>query len=76
MKSALPKVLQPLAGHPLLAHVLETAKALEPALIHIVYGFGGDAVRTAVTAPNLRWTLQATQLGTGHAVATGHVRCA
>jgi bifunctional UDP-N-acetylglucosamine pyrophosphorylase/glucosamine-1-phosphate N-acetyltransferase len=68
MKSALPKVLQPLAGHPLLAHVLEAAKALEPALIHIVYGFGGDAVRTAVTAPNLRWVLQAEQLGTGHAV--------
>jgi bifunctional UDP-N-acetylglucosamine pyrophosphorylase / glucosamine-1-phosphate N-acetyltransferase len=68
MKSALPKVLQPLAGHPLLAHVLDTATALAPALVHVVYGHGGEAVRAAVRAPNLRWVLQAEQLGTGHAV--------
>ena len=68
MKSDLPKVLQPLAGHSLLAHVLDTANALEPALIHVVYGHGGDQVRLAVRAPNLRWVLQAEQLGTGHAV--------
>ncbi len=68
MRSDLPKVLQPLAGHPLLAHVLDAASALEPSLVHVVYGHGGELVRTAVRAPALRWVLQAEQLGTGHAV--------
>jgi bifunctional UDP-N-acetylglucosamine pyrophosphorylase/glucosamine-1-phosphate N-acetyltransferase len=68
MNSDLPKVLQPLAGHPLLAHVLDAAKALEPELIHLVYGHGGEQVRLAVQAANLRWVLQAERLGTGHAV--------
>ena len=68
MQSDLPKVLQPLAGHPLLAHVLDAATVLNPALIHIVYGHDGERVRTAVRAPNLRWVLQGSQLGTGHAV--------
>ena len=68
MKSDLPKVLQLLAGHSLLAHVLDAAIALKPALIHVVYGHGGDAVRLAVRAENLRWVLQAEQRGTGHAV--------
>jgi bifunctional UDP-N-acetylglucosamine pyrophosphorylase / glucosamine-1-phosphate N-acetyltransferase len=68
MRSALPKVLQPLAGHPLLAHVLDAANALEPSLVHVVYGHGGELVRTTVRAPALRWVLQGKQLGTGHAV--------
>jgi bifunctional UDP-N-acetylglucosamine pyrophosphorylase/glucosamine-1-phosphate N-acetyltransferase len=68
MKSVLPKVLQPLAGYPLIAHVVDAAKALNPELIHVVHGKGGDLVRTAVRAPNLRWALQAEQRGTGHAV--------
>ena len=68
MRSSLPKVLQPLAGHPLLAHVLDAAVALDPQLTHIVYGHGGEQVRNAVRAPNLKWALQAEQLGTGHAV--------
>ena len=68
MKSALPKVLQPLAGHSLLSHVVDAASALTPALIHVVYGHGGELVRGAVRAPNLRWVLQTEQLGTGHAV--------
>src|SRR5580765_1249470 len=68
MRSALPKVLQPLAGHPLLAHVLDAANALEPSLIHVVYGHGGELVRTTVRAPSLRWVMQGKQLGTGHAV--------
>ena len=68
MRSDLPKVLQPLAGHPLLAHVLDAANALGPELIHIVYGHGGERVRTAVRAPALRWVLQGEQLGTGHAL--------
>jgi bifunctional UDP-N-acetylglucosamine pyrophosphorylase / glucosamine-1-phosphate N-acetyltransferase len=68
MKSALPKVLQPLAGRPLLAHVIETARSLGPAAIHVVYGHGGEKVREALAAEAVAWTLQAKQLGTGHAV--------
>jgi len=69
MRSALPKVLQPLAGRPLLAHVLDTAAHLDPADIHVVYGHGGDAVREAFADRDLGWWEQAEQLGTGHAVA-------
>jgi bifunctional UDP-N-acetylglucosamine pyrophosphorylase / glucosamine-1-phosphate N-acetyltransferase len=69
MKSDLPKVLQPLAGRPLLAHVLGTAKALSADSIHVVYGHGGDLVRQKLADETVRWVLQAEQLGTGHAVA-------
>ncbi|HXV40746.1 MAG TPA: NTP transferase domain-containing protein, partial [Steroidobacteraceae bacterium] len=69
MASDLPKVLQPLAGRPLLAHVVETARRLRPDAIHIVYGHGGERVREALPAADLRWVLQAEQQGTGHAVA-------
>ncbi len=68
MKSDLPKVLQPLAGVPLLGHVVRRARTLEPSSIHVVYGHGGDIVRTAISDSDLRWALQAEQLGTGHAV--------
>jgi len=69
MHSDLPKVLQPLAGRPLLAHVLAAARALEPAAIHVVYGHGGDEVKAAFAGQaDLRWVLQSQQLGTGHAV--------
>jgi bifunctional UDP-N-acetylglucosamine pyrophosphorylase/glucosamine-1-phosphate N-acetyltransferase len=68
MKSALPKVLQPLAGRPLLAHVIDTARALAPAAIHVVYGHGGERVREALAGEPVQWTLQVRQLGTGHAV--------
>lgn len=47
MKSDLPKVLQPIAGRPMLAHVIDAARDLQPAAIHVVYGHGGDAVREA-----------------------------
>ncbi|HEY5791385.1 MAG TPA: bifunctional UDP-N-acetylglucosamine diphosphorylase/glucosamine-1-phosphate N-acetyltransferase GlmU [Gammaproteobacteria bacterium] len=69
MRSDLPKVLQPLAGRPLLAHVLETARSLDPHGVHVVYGHGGERVPQALAAPDLAWVLQAEQLGTGHAVA-------
>ncbi len=69
MKSDLPKVLQPLAGRPLLGHVVSRARALNPSSIHVVYGHGGDQVRAALASENLSWALQAEQLGTGHAVA-------
>ncbi len=68
MNSDLPKVLQPLAGRPLLRHVVETARALDAASLHVVYGHGGDAVRAAFAADELQWALQAEQKGTGHAV--------
>jgi bifunctional UDP-N-acetylglucosamine pyrophosphorylase/glucosamine-1-phosphate N-acetyltransferase len=68
MKSDLPKVLQPLAGIPLLGHVVSRARTLNPASVHVVYGHGGEAVRAALAKENLQWALQAEQLGTGHAV--------
>ena len=68
MKSALPKVLQPLAGRPLLKHVIDTARLLEPAAIHVVYGHGGDQVRDVLKDEPVSWVLQAERLGTGHAV--------
>ncbi len=69
MKSALPKVLQPIAGRPMLAHVIDTARQLQPEAIHVVYGHGGEAVRQAFAdQPDLHWAEQSRQLGTGHAV--------
>jgi bifunctional UDP-N-acetylglucosamine pyrophosphorylase/glucosamine-1-phosphate N-acetyltransferase len=68
MASDLPKVLQPLAGRPLLAHVVATARALKPDAIHVVHGHGADRVRAAIAGGDIRWALQAEQKGTGHAV--------
>ena len=68
MASELPKVLQPLAGRPLLAHVIDTARLLRPAAIHVVHGHAGERVREAFPDEAIHWTLQAEQLGTGHAV--------
>src|SRR6185369_1319473 len=68
MKSDLPKVLQPLAGQPLLRHVVSRARRLSPSSIHVVYGHGGDQVRAAFEGEALKWALQAEQLGTGHAL--------
>jgi bifunctional UDP-N-acetylglucosamine pyrophosphorylase / glucosamine-1-phosphate N-acetyltransferase len=68
MRSALPKVLHPLAGKPLLAHVLDTAKAVGAERIVTVYGHGGALVRDALADAECVWVEQAQQLGTGHAV--------
>jgi bifunctional UDP-N-acetylglucosamine pyrophosphorylase / glucosamine-1-phosphate N-acetyltransferase len=68
MNSDLPKVLQPLAGRPLLAHVIDTVNTLCPDKICVVYGHGGDLVKAAFADQDLSWVLQAEQLGTGHAV--------
>jgi bifunctional UDP-N-acetylglucosamine pyrophosphorylase/glucosamine-1-phosphate N-acetyltransferase len=68
MRSALPKVLHPLAGRPLLAHVLETARALEPARIIVIYGHGGEQVPEAFRDSGASFVLQEPQRGTGHAV--------
>ncbi len=70
MRSRLPKVLHRLAGKPLLAHVIETAQALEPRQIAVVYGHGGEVVPQALSHYPVQWVEQAEQLGTGHAVAT------
>ena len=69
MKSARPKVLMPLAGRPMLAHVLDTARTLQPARIHVVHGHLGEQVKAALTdLGDLSWVHQPQQHGTGHAV--------
>lgn len=69
MRSAKPKVLQPIAGQPMLAQVIAAARALNPAGIHVVHGHGGDQVQAAFAdQSDLLWAQQAQQLGTGHAV--------
>ena len=68
MRSALPKVLHPLAGKPLLAHVIETARSLSPTRLVVVVGHGGERVREMVGAPDVTFATQEQQLGTGHAV--------
>jgi bifunctional UDP-N-acetylglucosamine pyrophosphorylase/glucosamine-1-phosphate N-acetyltransferase len=69
MKSSLPKVLQRIAARPMLAHVLDAARALQPAGLHVVHGHGGEQVRAAFADhADLQWAQQARQLGTGHAV--------
>jgi bifunctional UDP-N-acetylglucosamine pyrophosphorylase/glucosamine-1-phosphate N-acetyltransferase len=69
MHSALPKVLHPLAGRPLLSHVLDTARTLNPTRLVVVIGHGAEAVRDAVGAPDVQFAVQEQQLGTGHALA-------
>src|SRR5438067_1258367 len=73
MQSALPKVLHPLAGKPLLQHVIDTARSLKPKKLCVIYGHGGAAVPSAVQAwgsddVKIDTALQQPQLGTGHAV--------
>ncbi|MES9900509.1 MAG: bifunctional UDP-N-acetylglucosamine diphosphorylase/glucosamine-1-phosphate N-acetyltransferase GlmU [Sedimenticola sp.] len=68
MKSALPKVLHPLADKPLLGHVVTLAHKLGSEQIAVVYGHGGDQVRSAIGDSSLVWVEQTEQLGTGHAV--------
>ena len=68
MRSRLPKVLHPLAGLPLLGHVLRTARSLTPDAICVVYGHGGETVKAAFPDGKISWALQEPQLGTGHAL--------
>jgi bifunctional UDP-N-acetylglucosamine pyrophosphorylase/glucosamine-1-phosphate N-acetyltransferase len=68
MRSSLPKVLHPLAGRPLLAHVLDTARELSPRRIVVVHGHGAQQVKDTFPQETLEWVLQAEQLGTAHAV--------
>ena len=68
MRSNLPKVLQPLAGRPLLGHVIETAKKLNAENIITIFGHAGNLVQQAFSHENIQWVEQKEQLGTGHAV--------
>jgi len=68
MHSALPKVLHRIAGRPLLAHVIDAARALKPERIHVVYGHGGAEVCAAFQGVPVEWVEQARRLGTGHAL--------
>jgi bifunctional UDP-N-acetylglucosamine pyrophosphorylase/glucosamine-1-phosphate N-acetyltransferase len=69
MRSALPKVLHPVAGKPMLGHVIDTARQLAPRSIQVVIGHGADLVRERLAADDLNFVVQEQQLGTGHAVA-------
>ena len=68
MYSDLPKVLHPLAGKPMVQHVIDAAKGLNAENIHLVYGHGGELLKTTLNDPALHWVEQAEQLGTGHAM--------
>ncbi len=68
MHSSTPKVLHPLAGRPLLAHVLNSVKQLNPEHIHVIYGHGGKQVQRVFAEEKVDWILQEEKLGTGHAV--------
>ncbi|MDG6259041.1 bifunctional UDP-N-acetylglucosamine diphosphorylase/glucosamine-1-phosphate N-acetyltransferase GlmU [Glaesserella parasuis] len=68
MYSDLPKVLHPIAGKPMVKHVIDTAKQLSAKQIHLIYGHGGDLLQQRLSVEPVNWVLQAEQLGTGHAM--------
>lgn len=68
MKSPLPKVLHPVAGRPMVEHVINTANGLEASRVHVVIGHGAESVRQALSHLDINWVVQEQQLGTGHAV--------
>lgn len=69
MYSSTPKVLHRIGGHPLLEHVINSARQLGAHKIHVVIGFEGEAVQAHFNGADLEWATQSEQLGTGHAVA-------
>lgn len=68
MNSQLPKVLQPLAGKPILQYVLDTSYSLQPNNISIVAGHKSEMLGELIKDKNISWRIQDAQLGTGHAV--------
>lgn len=68
MRSALPKVLHPVADKPMVSHVIDSARQLGAKNIYVVYGFGGDVLKAQITGDDLTFIEQKEQLGTGHAV--------
>ncbi len=75
MNSALPKVLHPIAGKPMLQHVIDAAHAFDDAKLHVVIGHGAERVQQTIK-DSVHWVIQEQQLGTGHAVlqALPHLR--
>lgn len=69
MHSNLPKVLHPIAGKALAQHVMDTARSLSPEKLVVVFGHGGEVVRSTLNSADIYWARQEPQLGTGHAVA-------
>ncbi|THB74953.1 MAG: UDP-N-acetylglucosamine diphosphorylase/glucosamine-1-phosphate N-acetyltransferase [Gammaproteobacteria bacterium] len=69
MKSKMPKVLHPIAGKPMVKHVIDSATKLNPGNIVMVYGHGGDQVKASLADIDLAWAEQTELLGTGDAVA-------
>jgi len=68
MRSSLPKVLHPISDRPMVSHVIDSARLLNPQNIYIVYGFGGDLLKEQIKGDDLTFVEQVEQLGTGHAV--------
>lgn len=68
MYSDLPKVLHPVAGKPMVKHVIDTAKQLDAQQIHLIYGHGADLLKARLSEEPVNWVFQAEQLGTGHAM--------
>ncbi|MEY8263035.1 MAG: bifunctional UDP-N-acetylglucosamine diphosphorylase/glucosamine-1-phosphate N-acetyltransferase GlmU, partial [Bermanella sp.] len=69
MKSDLPKVLHPIAGKPMLAHVLDSARSVKADALHVVVGHGSDLVKNHFShCSDITWAMQTEQKGTGHAV--------
>ena len=75
MRSSLPKVLHNLAGKPLIHHVIDTARQIGAAKVHVVVGHDADAVESAVSAHDVSCHRQTEQLGTGHAVKQAIPAC-
>ena len=75
MRSALPKVLHPVGNKPMVSHVIDTARELNAAKIHVVVGHGGDAVSDAIAANDVSTYSQKGQLGTGHATLAAAPSC-
>lgn len=68
MYSDLPKVLHPIAGKPMVKHVIDTAKQLSVQQIYLIYGHGAELLQQRLANEQVNWVLQAEQLGTGHAM--------
>ncbi|OOE39347.1 UDP-N-acetylglucosamine diphosphorylase/glucosamine-1-phosphate N-acetyltransferase [Salinivibrio kushneri] len=68
MVSSLPKVLHPVGGKPMVAHVIDTCQSIQAQAIHLIYGHGGEQLKSALHQSPVNWVEQAEQLGTGHAV--------
>ena len=75
MRSSLPKVLHTLAGKPMIQHVLDTARGVAAAKLHVVVGHGADAVRKVIAARDVTTYVQPEQLGTGHAALAAAPHC-